>query len=961
MLLVACSTKRNTFLSRNSHALSTEYNILYNGGLALDAGLAELQLSPDNFWERLPVERMQPAPDAMNPGQTRNANFERAETKAIKAIQKHSMNIGGSEKNPQMDEAHLMLGKARYYDNRFVPALEAFNYILYKYPTSDKIYEAKVWREKANIRMENDQLAVSNLRKLLSEIKFKDQVFADANAILAEAFLNLEQPDSAVAKLKLATEFTKKDEEKARYRFILGQLYEEQGHKDSAHAVFQEIIDMKRKSPRQYVVQAHARQALQFDHKTGDTTLFVKKFQKLLDDRENRPYLGTLNHQMALFYERLDDDKNAVKYYNASLKHKNENGYLVASNYRNLADINFDNAKYVVAGQYYDSTLTQLNSRSREYKAIRRKRDNLEDVIKYEGIATANDSILDVVAMDLPARRKYYEDYIEKLKKDDERKRALAEKLAQEAENVRAGADSRSAVLSENVPKGDATTGRGVSGGRTPGPNMSTTQSGAGGAQSDFYFYNPSTVAFGKTEFRKYWGGRAHVHNWRIAAKIAGNNAMASADGPIAEAGKDSAALAVTDELRYSADFYLDQVPTDRKVLDSLARERNFAYYQLGVIYKEKFREYERAAEKLENLLISNPEERLVLPSMYNLYKIYEITNPVKATEMKGRITSQFPESRYAQILNSAAAGSDAAQAPEVAYEALYKQFLAGDYRNVLQLSQQATEQYTGDEIVSKFELLKAHTIGKLRGIDEYRKALNFVALNYPSSAEGKQAEALLAKEIPALASLQFSKAESSSWKILYRAKSPDAPNVKNMLEKIRKFTTDRKIDRLTTSFDIYTETDNFVVIHGMRSEDLAKNIATILKEVKEYKIPDEAIIISGQNYEVVQIKKNLDEYLANPSLSDVSVTDQLPFTPPVKQVTSPTPRGAAGPRDNAVPDTRQNPGAAPVKPGAQQQMPTRQTPDRNPQKPGNPNQQALPPGQFGGPPPAPQMQQPKR
>lgn len=87
-----------------------------------------------------------------------------------------------------MDEAHLLLGKARYYDQRFVPALEAFNYILYKYPNSDKIYEAKVWREKTNIRMENDVLAIKNLSKLLKEIKFKNQIFADANAILAEAF-----------------------------------------------------------------------------------------------------------------------------------------------------------------------------------------------------------------------------------------------------------------------------------------------------------------------------------------------------------------------------------------------------------------------------------------------------------------------------------------------------------------------------------------------------------------------------------------------------------------------------------------------------------------------------------------------------------------------------------------------------------------------------------------------------
>jgi hypothetical protein len=51
-----------------------------------------------------------------------------AETKA-KTIQKHSMNIDGTEKNYQIDEAYLLLGKARYYDQRFIPALDAFNYI----------------------------------------------------------------------------------------------------------------------------------------------------------------------------------------------------------------------------------------------------------------------------------------------------------------------------------------------------------------------------------------------------------------------------------------------------------------------------------------------------------------------------------------------------------------------------------------------------------------------------------------------------------------------------------------------------------------------------------------------------------------------------------------------------------------------------------------------------------------
>jgi hypothetical protein len=55
------------------------------------------------------------------------------------------MNIDGRERNFQIDEAYLLLGKARYYDQRFIPALDAFNYILYKYPNSSNIYEAKIW------------------------------------------------------------------------------------------------------------------------------------------------------------------------------------------------------------------------------------------------------------------------------------------------------------------------------------------------------------------------------------------------------------------------------------------------------------------------------------------------------------------------------------------------------------------------------------------------------------------------------------------------------------------------------------------------------------------------------------------------------------------------------------------------------------------------------------------------
>ena len=857
--LIACSTKKNTFLSRNSHALSTKYNILYNGGIALDKGVADLKSQyQDNFWKILPVERMQVVDKQMLPGETKNADFDRAETKSIKAIQKHSMNIKGSEKNPQMDEAHLMLGKARYYDQRFVPALEAFNYVLYKYPKSSKIYEVKIWREKTNMRLENDALAVNNLRKLLSEIKFKDQIFADANATLSQAFLNLEQKDSAVAKLKIATEFTKSNEEKSRYRFILAQLYEELNYTDSAYVTYQSVIDMKRKSARQYVIQAHARQAQYFDFEKGDTIAFIKKFNDLLVDRENRPHLDVLNHQMGVFYGKQKNYNKAKKYYNVSLKKKSADTYLIASNYRNLADIYFNDAKYVSAGKYFDSTLVQLQPRTREYNLIKKKRENLNDVIKYEGIAQKNDSIISLFNMSESERVAYYESYILKLKKEDAIKLALAEKDALKKENEgdtqSKDGDKGPIKLIKDNPAGKKD---------SSAENPTTASANSSGKEGKFYFYNPTTVAFGRIEFKKKWGSRSLQDNWRVSSLSSKNDKkIENDDEDIVKDGTNEKDVATAEE-KYNPDYYIKQIPTSKIVIDSLSKERNFAYYQLGVIYKEKFKEYQLAVNKLEQLLKNNPEERLVLPTMYNLYKLYEILDKNKAEAMKAKIILQYPESRYAQILkNPESEITESNDSPNVAYQNLYKQYENREFKSVLNSATLAIDKFVGDEIVPKFELLKANVSANLKGLDEYKKALNYVALSYPNSEEGKQAEKLLSIDVPKLEALHLTTEASKNWKILYRTQDFEDKNTKINRDKIQKFISQRSLDKLTVSLDIYTMTDNFVVIHGMNSEDIAKGIASILKEYKDYKIQEPAIVISSENYLVVQVKKNLDDFL---------------------------------------------------------------------------------------------------
>lgn len=847
LFLIACSTKKNTFLARSSHSIGTKYNILYNGGIGLEKGLQSIHANnEDNFWKILPIEKMQFDENFSEGEKAKNPDFERAETKATKAIQKHSMNIGGRERNWQIDEAYLMLGKARYYDQRFIPAIEAFNYILYKYPESNNIYTAKIWREKTNMRLGNDAIALKNIKILLKKTDLDKQTFADANALMAEAFLNLEEKDSVVAKLRIAEQFTRKNEERARYRFILGQMYQAEGKRDSAIYFYDAVIDLNRKADRKYMMHAYAKKAQMFDYENGNQELFLKMYNELVQDRENRPYYDILFYEMGVFFDKNKDQTNALSFYNKSLRRKSKDPYLMASAYRNIGNMYFKNTDYIMAAKYYDSTLVKLDTKTREYAFIEKNRKNLDEVIKYEAIAKRNDSIIKVYNLPAAEKKIYFENYIAELKKKDEAKKLIEEKERERLANIdlnsQAEISGNGAVNPQSLGQPSVPEIVGV-----PSDNIST-----------FYFYNPTTVAYGKLQFKKMWGTRTLGGNWRLAGVKSANDAALNdtiKNQEIANAIVDTVVVE-----KYTVAYYVKQLPTTQLAIDSIGKERNFSYYQLGLIYKEKFKEYKLASDKLEQLLKNSPEEKLVLPSMYNLYKIYQITNPAKAEAIKAEISSKYPDSRYAQILNNKT--DDSNSSPDKEYYKWYKLFEEEKFDEVLANIDNLINQYSGDEIVSKYELLKANTLGKVNGLEAYKKGLENVADNYPNSEEGKSARENLEKQVPVLEKLAFTDVDNKNWKILYKVANTDTKTVKKIEEAIRVFLLVENYERLTTSLDKYNKTESFVVIHGLKSEAYAKDIAGVFRDDKKYKIADPAIIISTDNYKIVQIKKNLDAYL---------------------------------------------------------------------------------------------------
>lgn len=826
----ACSTKKDVLVNRNWHALNTKYNTLYNGNLAFEEGRDGLNATyRDNYWELLPVERLEVTEDLKLDSEDNNPQFLVAEEKATKAIQKHSMDIQDRERNPQTDEAFLLLGKARYFDQRYMPALESFNYILNKYTQSDKLNEATIWREKVNIRLQNEELALKNLKRLIRQERLSDQEYADARAMMAQAYINLNVPDTAIQQLKIASAYTKKNPEKGRYLYIIGQLFNQLGHKDSANYAFERVIDLNRRSPRVYMINAHI-QKIQNTERTEENREELYKYLTDLEaDRENRPFLNKIYRELAEFHLADKSDSLALLYYNKSLRATENIPQLNALNYENLAVYNFDHNSYRTAGAYYDSVLQNVKENSKKFREVKRKRDNLEDVIKYEEIVQYTDSIIRLYKLPIADRITYFEGYIAQLKAMAEKEKKKEQQMA----NAGFATFANSRGGKENMGK--------------------------------FYFYNITALGYGKNDFKTKWGQRSLEDDWRWSNK----NRVQQLNETDVDTNNTTTPIVAAhgEEEKYNVQFYMDRIPTDRMLIDSLRRERNFANYQLGLIYKEKFKENPLAAGKLERVLKSDPEERLIIPTKYNLYKIYEESQSPLASEMRYDIIKNHPESRYAEILiNPQALLTGSADSPNAKYGQLYKLFQDQEFLRVITGAGENIKNYTGDSMVPKFEMLRANAIGRLNGFDAFKEALNYVALNYPNAPEGKQAQTMVAEQLPQLANKVFSAETESTgtgnWKVVFPFKSGENKRALRLKELLEDSIEELKYKNLVSK-DVYNIEEQFIVVHGFPSKDYALGYAELIKKNKDYLIDDENFVILSINYKIIQVHKNIEEYRA--------------------------------------------------------------------------------------------------
>ena len=720
--IFSCSTKKDTVISRNFHALTTKFNVLFNGKEAFKLGIEEINNNyKDDWFVRLPIEPIEFEEDKIvaptfNNGPGANfggrgdneekkelTTFERAEEKAVKAIQKHGMNINGQERNRQIDDAYFLLGKSRYYTQRFVPAVEAFNYVIANYPNANLIAETKIWRAKTNIRMDNEEMAIETMKLLLVirdslEAKLPDDIKEQGYTALAMAYEKSDSLQKVKKHLQLATRTLKNRDQSARNLFILGQIYSDENKKDSASQVFRRLINFK-KAPYKYRIHADIELARNSTNDSSSVAL-LERLQKLIKNRDNRPYLDELYYQTGVLHQNKDSIQLAKVYYNSSLRAKDGSDKQKIFTYEKLGNLYFKDSEYQYASAYYDSVLqVSKDSSNLKIRRIKRKYKNLASLIKFEEEVATNDSIVKIAALSKEDQKLFFENYIEKLKKADEEANQL--RL-----NQMAFGNTGGGLKSANVGK--------------------------------WYFYNNQSLSFGKTAFQKTWGSRKLEDNWRWLEK-------ATIGGSI----KDSAKVTKVN-VKYDLDSYLSLIPTKKEIIDSLKIDRNQALYELGLIYKEQFKNQKLAKERLERVASLNPDKKLVLPINWHLYQIYNnLDDAQKADKYKNVILTEYPKTKFAQIIlnpNSEFKQEIAVNEVEKEYKEMYYFYKDNKFEEVITKINAFVLTIENSDLIPKFELLKAFAIGKFKDKEAYKIALEFVAVSYGNTEEGEKAKAIIAQ-----------------------------------------------------------------------------------------------------------------------------------------------------------------------------------------------------------------------
>jgi tetratricopeptide (TPR) repeat protein len=709
VFLVSCSTTKNTVVSRAYHNLTARYNGYYYSCVNIDDGIYKLEkANKDNFDKILPVYIYPPSDKV----KATVAEFDKAIKKSSLCIQKHAIKDKKGEVIPSsgnwIDNNWINIGIAHIYKREFFSGLESFEYVAKTYKASKDKYTALLWMIKANNEIGSVSSSEPIISLLKNEKKLPAKIKNQLPAAQADYFMRRGMNTEAATKLMEAARnsniFTGIAKSKrARYTFIIAQLFEAQKENKRALEFYKKTISLK--PNYEMVFYAKIKMARLLDVKRNSSEKTKKDLLKMSKEFKNSDYYDVIFYTLGEIEEKERSIDKAVYYYKRSVQTSTANPTQKALSFLKLGEINFDLANYQPSGAYYDSAIVTLPKDHRDYNNIVARKKTLETLIGYIKTIKNEDSLQRLANMSDADRNSFIDKLIAKKEREEELKQKQKE-----------------AALTPNIP-GNLPGTPGTNPGPLPGD----------GTAASFYFYSPSAVALGVAEFTKKWGNRKYEENWRRSNKalIADNITNTNDNNETATNTKEK------DPVKLRA-AYKKNLPVNDSLIKVSNEKIVDSYYLMGSLYKEELNNTKKAVASFEELNNRFPKNKYLLNTYYVLYRIYlGEKKQDKSDYYKEKILNEFPDSEFALLIknpNSAVELNAKKSEVETFYLSVYQAYQNSDYSQSYSLSSEGVTKFGKNDYLPKFEFIKALSYGKIKGIDSMEYSLKLLTANYPKS-----------------------------------------------------------------------------------------------------------------------------------------------------------------------------------------------------------------------------------
>ena len=724
VILISCSTKKNTAYRRAYHNLTSHYNVYFNGNESYKEGILYIKNNIQEDYSNVLNVFIYDDPSANSVG----SQMQRAEKKAAKLIKRHSITAKPKRKkgkrtqkekdfsaqkefNKWVDDAHLLMGKAFLIEGDYNSAEENFSWIISEFPKVETKYDAQIWLARTYIQKKNFNKAVDYLQRSEAEKDFPEKrLNKELFSTYADYYIKQKRYSEALPWLELALGEKEKKFYKRRYKYIMAQIYQLNNEDKKAYDMYQEVIKMRPKYEMEF--SAKIQRATLFDKKTGDSKGIRKQLAKMLRDEKNIDYKDQIFYAIANIDMKENLETDAIANYKLSAQTSVSNNAQKGLSYLSLADIYFEKLNYITAKAYYDSTMMNLSSKHPHYDKIERKSANLTELVTYANIVQRQDSLLRLANMSSKDRGKVIAGIIQVIIDEEQR---LAEEARQQQLDL--------AQYNDNNRRG-------------------SSNASSGGK---WYFYNPAAIGMGQSDFARKWGERRLEDNWRRKNKMV-TEFDAMADDEDGEA-RDSTKQRFD---KKNPQFYLTQLPLSDSAQVVSNEQIEEALFQLARVYREQFVDYEKSIATYEDLLKRYPTTNYELDIWYQLYQLHELQKQTaQAAKYKQLILDKYPDSVPARILtdpNYLAQIEAEKNKTKGIYVNAFEAFQSRKFTKVIKYCDYVEKNNPETPLMPKFRLLKAQSIGATGNVDAMKASLTGISKDYPETEEQELADFMLSR-----------------------------------------------------------------------------------------------------------------------------------------------------------------------------------------------------------------------